>query len=334
MVREAIFMKVFLTGSTGLLGNNIVTVLQERGYYTKALVRSRVKEQRLSGKGIEVIKGDLRDVKGFANKLEGCDVLIHAGAYFTEFFQSGNKDNSLYEINVKATEMLFQEAYKRGVKNFIYVSSTGVLETSAKCITTENTGYAVTDNPYFHSKIEAEKKVKAFIKDHPDARVITILPAIMMGPYDHAPTRMGAFVKNFLNNKLPMILPVNMVIVDARDVAEAIVSAIQKGNGGERYIVGGKVHSMKQICEALSDASGKPMPTRKPPFPVVYMLASILAVISKFTGKASPLPRRDELVKMKDQKGYSSEKAKNELGISFRPLSKTIGDTVAWFKNH
>ncbi|OEH85012.1 hypothetical protein BHU72_07440 [Desulfuribacillus stibiiarsenatis] len=326
-------MKVFLTGSTGLLGSNIVKELKEKGYYTKALVRSFVSEQRINGKDVEIVKGDLRDVKGFAQKLEGCDVLIHAGAYFTEFFQSGNRDNALYEINVKATEMLFQEAYKRGVKNIIYVSSTGVLETSAKSVATENTAYTETDNPYFNSKIEAEMKVKEFIKDHPDVRVLTILPAIMIGPNDYTPTRMGAFVQNFLSNKLPIILPVNMVLVDARDVAKAIISAIQNGKSGERYIIGGNVYSMKQICETLSEASGQPLPKRKPPFSVVYILSGFLSAISKITGKTSPLPRRDELLKMKDPKGYSSEKAKSELGISFRPFPETIRDTVYWFKH-
>jgi len=39
----AVRMKAFVTGSTGLLGNNLVRLLVERGYDVKALARSRLK---------------------------------------------------------------------------------------------------------------------------------------------------------------------------------------------------------------------------------------------------------------------------------------------------
>jgi len=41
-------MKAFVTGSTGLLGNNLVRLLVEQGYDVKALARSRLKAERLS----------------------------------------------------------------------------------------------------------------------------------------------------------------------------------------------------------------------------------------------------------------------------------------------
>jgi dihydroflavonol-4-reductase len=55
-------MKAFVTGSTGLLGNNLVRLLVEQGYAVKALVRSPEKAAKLfHGLDIELIKGDLLD---------------------------------------------------------------------------------------------------------------------------------------------------------------------------------------------------------------------------------------------------------------------------------
>ncbi|MCR6105877.1 hypothetical protein HXA32_06240 [Salipaludibacillus agaradhaerens] len=55
---------------------------------------------------------------------------------------------------------------------------------------------------------------------------------------------------------------------------------------------------------------------------------------AKITGKPSPLPKRDELKKLRNQKGYSSMKAKEELDLTFRPLTATLSDTVSWFEEN
>ena len=44
-------MKVFVTGSTGLLGNNLVRALIARGHEVVGLVRSEEKGRRLLGDG-------------------------------------------------------------------------------------------------------------------------------------------------------------------------------------------------------------------------------------------------------------------------------------------
>lgn len=328
-------MKIFLTGGTGLLGSNIVKELLEDNHKVKLLSRSYEKAQKLLSDGVEIVEGDLKDITSFASELEKCDTLIHAGAYFTEFFKKGNMDNLLYKINVQGTELLFKEAYERGIRNIIYVSSTGVLDTSNGQVLDENAPYDdSTDNPYFKSKIDAEKFVLEFKKKHPDIRVMTILPAIMMGPGDYSITRMGEFVLSFLKENMPAVLPVKAVVVDARDVAKAIVAAINKGKNGERYIVGGNVYEVKEIVGILSEVSGRPIPKRRPSFKLMMIMSGLMSIRTKITGKPSSIPRRDELCKLKNQKGYSYIRAKNELGLTFRPLAETISDTVQWFEEN
>jgi dihydroflavonol-4-reductase len=71
-------MKAFVTGSTGFLGSNLIQALLERGYEVKALVRSKAKAQKiLGGLNIEIIEGDLDNVAGFTDALQGCDALFH-----------------------------------------------------------------------------------------------------------------------------------------------------------------------------------------------------------------------------------------------------------------
>jgi dihydroflavonol-4-reductase len=71
-------MKAFVTGSTGLLGNNLVRLLVEQGHQVKALARSREKADHLfADLNVTVVRGDMQDVSSFAPELEGCDVLFH-----------------------------------------------------------------------------------------------------------------------------------------------------------------------------------------------------------------------------------------------------------------
>ncbi|OUL25805.1 hypothetical protein BV372_27535 [Nostoc sp. T09] len=79
-------MKAFVTGSTGLLGNNLVRLLVEQGYSLKALVRSPEKASQIfSDLDITLVQGDMLDIDSFAEELAGCDILFHTAAYFREF---------------------------------------------------------------------------------------------------------------------------------------------------------------------------------------------------------------------------------------------------------
>jgi nucleoside-diphosphate-sugar epimerase len=98
-------MKAFVTGGTGLLGNNLVRLLVEQGYSVKALVRSPEKgSQIFSDLNITLVQGDMLDIDSFAEELAGCDILFHTAAYFREYYQPGNHWQMLEDINVNAVE--------------------------------------------------------------------------------------------------------------------------------------------------------------------------------------------------------------------------------------
>src|SRR5262249_48062303 len=71
-------MKVFLAGSTGVLGRRIVERLKKRGHEVVALVRSREGEERAAALGAVARYADLFDPRGLVHAAEGCDVVIHA----------------------------------------------------------------------------------------------------------------------------------------------------------------------------------------------------------------------------------------------------------------
>ena len=68
--------QAFVTGATGLLGNNLVRELAARGIAVRALARSvdKARQQFADLPQVQVVKGDMGEVGAFAAALAGCDV--------------------------------------------------------------------------------------------------------------------------------------------------------------------------------------------------------------------------------------------------------------------
>ncbi|MFP2926817.1 NAD-dependent epimerase/dehydratase family protein [Pyxidicoccus sp. 3LG] len=202
-------MHAFVTGSTGLLGNNLVRALVARGHRVKALARSPAKAREVLGglAGVEVVRGDMEDVKGFEDALAGCDVVFHTAAYFREYYAPGDHWPRLHAINVKGTVELAEAAHRHGVKRFLDVSSSGTVglkpDGSPGDEDTPPAPLAAT-NLYFKSKVESERELKAF-GERTGLPVVFILPGWMFGPWDAGPTAAGQLVRDFLARKLPAV---------------------------------------------------------------------------------------------------------------------------------
>src|SRR5215471_15818366 len=121
-------MRAFVTGSTGLLGNNLVRALLAAGYEVLALARSKDKAQRqLGDTAARVVAGDMEDVAGFASALDGVDVLFHTAAYFREYYAPGDHAVKVDRVNVACTMELARAAHGRGVKKMVDTSSAGII---------------------------------------------------------------------------------------------------------------------------------------------------------------------------------------------------------------
>ncbi|MDJ0647679.1 MAG: SDR family oxidoreductase [Xenococcaceae cyanobacterium MO_188.B19] len=329
-------MKAFVTGSTGLLGNNLIHLLLEQGYQVKALVRSpRKAEQILKGLDVTFVQGDLNNIDRFASQLADCDVLFHCAAYFREYYQPGNHWKKLVDINVAGTVQLLEAAEKQGVKKAIYVSSSGVIGKRANGKSSDETtppNHYVYNNLYFKSKLFAEEAVAKFLQHH-QLPTVLILPGWMFGPRDFTPTDSGRIVLDFLQKKLPGIIDGGSTVVDARDVAQAMIQAVTKGKSGERYIVGGHFMTLKDINQHLEKLTGIAAPKLHIPHKLLMFVAFLSEIYGRIT-KQPILLSRVGLQTLHAHHKVSSAKAQQELDVYFRPFSATLKDESAWMQAH
>ena len=327
-------MRVFVTGATGLLGGNLVRLLEQAGHQVTALVRSPQRAARQLGPGVTLVEGDIADVGAFAPALVGHELLFHTAAFFREYYQPGDHWAQLQRINIDGTLALLQAAEAHGVRKVVYASSSGVLGARSDGAPADETtppDALVQSNLYFRSKLLAEQAVADFLRTSP-LSVTLILPGWMFGPGDWAPTSSGQIVLSFLNRQLPVGISGAGAPTDARDVAAAMLVAAERGRSGERYIVGGdEAVSLRTVFGLLEELSGIPGPQLYPPYPMALAYGFGSELFGRLTGKPV-LATVAGVRTLREARRTSSAKAVRELGTTFRPLRDTLRDEIAWFR--
>jgi dihydroflavonol-4-reductase len=329
-------MKAFVTGSTGLLGSNLVRGLLAEGYAVKALVRSEEKGQRFLGDtAAELVVGDMLEVAPFEPHLAGCDVLFHAAAYFREYYTPGKHNDLLQRINVDATIALLEAAQDQGVINVVYTSSSGVLDGSDPAGFDETSGYDFgTSNQYFQSKIRAEQAIDRFLATNPEMRIVLVQPGGMVGPGDSGPTATGEFLIRLMKGNVPVILPGQMVFADARDVAQGMVRAVSVGKSGERFLLAGHPYKVEALIRLGAEIADQPAPGIKLAPWAALTMATLAEATSRLTGKPPMLMRTTVNTLLNARTNASSAKAERELGVTFRPIADSIWDAIEWFRQY
>ncbi len=328
----------FVTGATGLLGNNLVRALVDRGVRVKALVRTRKKaaEQFADLDGIEVVLGDMAWVTNFAPALVGCDVVFHTAAFFRDSYKGGRHREALKSINVDGTAALIRAAYDAGVRRFVQTSSVAVLNGPVGALIDETSERDLTAaDDYYRSKILADREVAAFLAAHPSMMACFILPGWMWGPGDIGPTSAGQVALDTMRGKLPGLVPGSFSVVDARDVAVAEISAAEQGRCGERYLVAGRHMTMRELIPLIGRIARVEVPTRAIPFPLLYVIAGIQECYARITGEPVLLSLATVRLMAREagRTRFDSSKSELELGLSFRPVEETIRDTIAWYRS-
>lgn len=327
----------FVTGSTGLLGNNLVRALSAAGWRVRALARSRAKaEAQLAGvPNVEIVVGDMSDVAAFAPALGGVDVLFHTAAHFRDSYKGGDHWSQLHRINVLGTRDLMEAAYARGVRRMVHTSSIAVLDGPRGATMDETMLRRLPEkDAYYRSKVLSDHEVIASLDRHPDFHAVFVLPGWMHGPGDVGPTQAGQTVMDFVNRKLPGIVPATFAFVDARDVAQAQITAAERGRRGERYLAAGRHMTIAQLFERLQAVTGVPAPRGRIPAWQLYGIAAVSETVSRLSGRPALLSWAAVQVMMqeRDRSRFDHAKSERELGISFRPVEETLTDEIAWFR--
>ena len=321
-------MPILVTGGTGFVGNNVIRLLLERGHQVRALVRSTTPQLAFEGLDVELVEGDICDAESVSLACEGTEAVIHVAAMVKIGWSQLVRQR---QVNVGGTINVAKAAHDKDIR-MVYVSSVDALGigTEEQPANEETPKIGKIPCSYVVSKTEAEAALQEVIHEGLDAVIVN--PGFMLGPFDWKPSSGKMLVE--VINKQPLIAPSGgMTLCHISDVADGILAALERGEAGRNYILGGTTISYFDAWCLFAEVAGTRPPKRKMG-PAIRAIASFLGDIFGKISRREP-DINSAAIKMGSLfHYYDSTRAVEELGYSITDSRKTIEDAWTWFQEH
>ena len=169
-------MQVFVTGSTGFVGNHVLNTLLDRGHQVRVLVRPGSEYKLKEPDKVEVITGDVTESADLIQGMKGCDAAIHLVGIIRAF---PNKDITFERLHTEATANVIEAAKETEVPRLLHMSALGARE----------------DGPtaYLRTKFAAEELVRQSGLNYAIFR-----PSLIFGRGGEAIKMFGDMVKKYV----------------------------------------------------------------------------------------------------------------------------------------
>jgi dihydroflavonol-4-reductase len=321
--------RFLVTGATGFLGSHLVDHLLAAGHQLVALCRAE--EPELEAAGIAIAHGDVLDRASLDRAVQGCDGVFHCAGKVSRDPEDAEE---LYHLHVDGTRNAAAASKAARVPRFVVASTSGTVAVGSDPhhIAREDDEadvVLISRWPYYRSKLYAERAALAANDTANGFSVMSVNPTLLLGPRDLRDSSTED-VRLFLEQRIPAIPGGGLSFVDARDAAVALALAMEKGEGGRRYLVGACNLTIRDFFARLEHLSGVRGPLL--PVPRVPSLARATAPwVNKALRLVGGFPDLDPVsLEMAQYFWYlDSSRAEKELGWQHRDATTTLADTIA-----
>jgi len=329
-------MVVLVTGASGYIGSHIVANLLSKGKVVRATVRDASDPERIDhlrnmevakGGSLEIIEMNLLDSESVHRAVYGCKEVIHTAAVVV--LKSKNPQEKIVDPSVVGTQNVLDAIdSSETVECLVHTSSTAAIRPQrwedGQTLTTDTWAEDanIEDNPYGLAKFSAERLVRNWHSSNKNApRMVTINPCVVLGPPLSKRHLRGSpsFIMMLLKREIPFVIPMHISIVDVRDVAEAHVRALSRGDSGGRYLVVSGQMWWKEVAMAIKKGN----PTMKIPTKQIPYFLSL--VVSIFHPRVSLSWARMHLGK---RLYWDASPAEKDLGMEWRSPEESLLDTI------
>ena len=329
-------MVVLVTGASGYIGSHIVANLLSKGKVVRATVRDASDPERIDhlrkmevakGGSLEIIEMNLLDSESVHRAVYGCKEVIHTAAVVV--LKSKNPQEKIVDPSVVGTQNVLDAIdSSETVECLVHTSSTAAIRPQrwedGQTLTTDTWAEDanIEDNPYGLAKFSAERLVRNWHSTNKKGpRMVTINPCVVLGPPLSKRHLRGSpsFIMMLLKREIPFVIPMHISIVDVRDVAEAHVRALSRGDSGGRYLVVSGQMWWKEVAMAIKKGN----PTMKIPTKQIPYFLSL--IVSIFHPRVSLSWARMHLGK---RLYWDASPAEKDLGMEWRSPEESVIDTI------
>jgi dihydroflavonol-4-reductase len=317
-------MQTLVTGGSGFIGQHLVALLaQDR--------RVRILDLRppaCAPERVQYVKGSVLDSAVVREALDDVDEVYHLAALPGMWIPH---KGDFHAVNWRGTEIMIDAARKRRISRFLHCSTESILfsKSSTDAFVTEQVTTTLDEmpGPYTRSKLLAEQSaLHAAATGFP---IVIASPTMPIGPHHGNLTPPNLMLQHFLARRLQFYIDFTMNLVDVRDVAAGMVLAMQRGQIGHRYILGGEDISLRQLLNMMEAITGhKALRVPIPPA-IAQMTAAIMEYLADRMTRQPPAASIEAVRIAVRSKALSIEKSRRELGYAPRPIESALREAIA-----
>ncbi len=333
---------VLVTGAAGFIGSHLVDVLRADGVPVRAMVRPEDDRSFLRGSTAETVFGDLKDPESLRAAVTGVDLIYHLAAISR--YDAGVADAEYRSVNLEGTRHLLDAARAAGVRRLLF---TGTIE----AVGTSRDGRPLTEaspqhprNIYGKTKLEAERIVRSFGKEHGMETVVVRPPMTYGGRELILLQRLFRVIQKGI---YPLI-GTETVLTEfcyVKNQVHGLRLAADRGRSGEVYFISDdRSYPIEEIIRTIADTMGTGVWTPHIPVPAAMAIGLAFEGVSKVlrfypflipqTGRP-PFSRKTVEWTAKSRLYVDISKARKEL--DYHPpysLREGVHETVSWYREN
>lgn len=336
---------VVVTGASGFIATHIVQqLLEETNYRVRGTVRDPSNEAKTahlraldpSGERLELVKGNLMDEDVWDSVVEGATFVLHTASPYTLEVNDPVKD--LVEPALQGTRYVLNACTRHldTVKRIVLTSSVAAITDTGiqgKVFTEKdwNTFSNLNRNPYYYSKMLAEKEAWKYVEDKRlgDCRLVTVSPFLVMGPcHTKAVNPSNAVVQGMMSGVYPVIADLDWGCVDVRDVAAAHLMLMQHPDAEGRHVCAADHIHCRDLSALLMKEYAGDHPRSPYKIPTTNFVGPLGNGLMKLGSYFQP-GQVGQYLRTNIGKPIRFDNTKiKSYGFEFRPLKQTLIDTA------
>lgn len=328
-----------VTGGTGIVGVHVLNELLDRGRPVRALHRPGsdrdlvlrvLRHYHPDGDArfqrIEWVEGDLLEPDALSAAMKGVERVFHCAALVS--FDPRDTER-LFLHNITGTANVVNAMLSNGVQRLAHVSSTATIgfkpDGSAN---DESVPFKAdkTASAYAISKYEAELEVQRGIAEGLFA--VMVNPCVVIGPGPAG--RSSMTIMERLRKGSRFYPRGSNAVVDARDVATALVRLLDEGVSGERHLLIGENISYRDLFSTIARNAGKDVPTTAIAPWTMELAWRSERLRTLFGGR--PLVTKASARTASRQRLYDGAKARRVLSMEFRKADEAVANTERFLR--
>jgi dihydroflavonol-4-reductase len=117
-------------------------------------------------------------------------------------------------------------------------------------------------------------------------------------------------------------------------VAGGHILAAEKGISGERYLLGNRNMTLREVFAVLGAISGRRPPKLRVPYAAALGFAYLDELVEGRLLRKRPTAAVGEVKLSRKHMYFDGSRAVRELGMTQTPVEEALQDAVQWFKAH